>query len=742
MADSKTLYTSPAQYWTEANPLGNGRIGAMVFGGISSDRVALNEETLISGFPHYFEHPKALEVFEQIKNYVADRQYEEAQELASYGFLFGNTELYMPAGDMFIDYDIDGDVKNYTRTLDMSKAIVTVDFTANDIKYKKEYFVSYPDNVMVVKLSASGNVLPDIKVRFASRLKSECASENGMLYLEGECPGKSGSYSSIGKVRFEYFDEPEKRGVRFKSGAKAICDGTITFEDGVLDIKGASEAVIIMSIKTSYNGYDRHPFTDGKEYRNALEQTLNTALELGYEELLRRHLDDYIPLFERIKLDLGESGREDMPTDERLTKFAEDKNDISLYTLLFDFGRYLTIAGSRAGTQAMNLTGIWNQEIIAPWRGNYTLNINTEMNYWPTLMCGLDECFEPLIEFVKTRSVPGARTAREYYGASGFVIHHNSDLWAHTTPVSFDAQYGFWHGASGWLTCMLYDYFEYTQDKDILAQTIYPLMKEAAKFYLDLLWEREDGKLSVFPATSPENRFRTERNNRCSVAKYTTMSDSIAFELFEKCKAAIAAVGDDDAEFVSKIDRALENMNPFAIGTDGRLLEWNEEFGDDEVNHRHVSHLYALHPAHLITPEHTPELAEACKRSLEKRGDAGTGWSLAWKINFWARLNDGNHALKLLDMQLTPKVETDESRGGGTYPNLFDAHPPFQIDGNFGAPSGILEMLVDVRNGELKLLPALPDKWKNGSLKGVRIRGGKILDIEWADGKLVSCIER
>ena len=744
---SMMFYKQPAAEWNEALPLGNGSLGAMVFGDARKELVQLNHDTLWSGRPGKLEKEGAYEAYEEAKGLTFEGKYEEAHQLLNEKFLCGFTNSYLPFGDLHVDMDLDGEISDYKRSLDLAQALMSVEFTCEGVQYKREYFVSFPDDVMAVRLSADKPGKMNVRLSMESPLKHVCEIQGQDYILDGECPGEVCAKASDCTKDYAYPVEPENRGVQFLGGMKVLNQGgeLVSCEASrTIRVNGADSVLILFAVKTSFNGFDKLPFLEGKEYRQVLHNVLEAAAKYSWEELLAHHLSDYQPLFNKIKLDLGESGLEHLPTDERLRRFGEEKDDMSLITLLFDFGRYLTIASSREHSQATNLQGIWNASMTPPWRSNYTVNINTEMNYWPTLMCGLENCYEPLIRFMQERSVAGAYTAQKFYHARGFVMHHNTDIWAHTAAVESNAQYGFWHGASGWLCHNLYDYYEYTLDKKYLAETCYPIMKKAAEFYLDLLCDRGDGKLALCPSTSPENMFVYGDGKQSSVAKYTAMSDCIAYELFENCLKAMQELGVEETAFSAELRQALQNMHPITVGTDGRILEWNEDFEEKEITHRHVSHLYALHPAHMITPEKTPELADACRKTLEVRGDDGTGWSLAWKINMYARLNDGNHALQLLEKQLKYIEATTVKtwKGGGTYPNLFCAHPPFQIDGNFGFVSGVLEMLVDVRDGELCLLPALPDKWKKGSLTGVRVKGGKVLDIVWEDGNLVSVVKR
>jgi len=733
---SKTIYKTPAKCWTEAQPLGNGQIGAMVFGGVKNEKICLNHDTLWSGTPRQINIDGAYEALNKAKALLQSEKYAEAHECITENCLGRRGQQYMLFGDMEIDFQgINEDISDYKRLLDLEKATVCVKFKSDGVNYKREYFISYPDDVMVIKLSADKNEMINFDLKLSSSLKSSASADENTLYLTGECPG-----IQTPEYTYEYSDNPEEKGIMFRGGVTVISKGDKSISNGVLCVRNADEAVIVFGVKTSFNGFDKHPYLDGKEYETELDKTLKSAVSFGYDELLKRHIEDYSELFGRVKLDLGESGREDMPTDERIIKFNEDKNDISLYTLLFDFGRYLAIASAREGTQIANLQGIWNDSIDPPWSSNFTININTEMNQWPLLMCGLNECFKPFIGFMKNVSVSGEFAAKTIYKAKGFVMHSNTDIWLQSTPTSGDALYAFWNGSSGWLCRPLFEYYEYTGDKEYLTKECYPVMKKAAEFYLDIICDRGDGYLGISPATSPENGFIIDGAENVAVAKWAAMSDSIAYDLFKNCVKAIEEAKIQDEEFKNKLEVILKQMKPLEIGKDGRLLEWNEDFEEYEINHRHVSHLYALHPADMITCGKTPHLADACRKTLEKRGDGGTGWSLSWKVNFRARLNEGNHALKLIDMMLNP-VDAEEisyKADGGIYPNMFDAHPPFQIDGNFGVVSGIIEMLVRCEDGEVKLLPALPDKWKNGKLSGVRIKGNKIADIVWKNGKLVS----
>ncbi len=730
---SKTYYTKPAEYWIEGQPLGNGRLGAMVCGGVKNEKITLNDDTLWSGHPRISLKEGAYEAYCEAKKLVFEENYHDAHMHLAQNFLDEPVAHYLLFGDMDIEFEGSEEFSDYGRTLDLDSAVVTVAYTQDGTRFTREYFCSKPADAFVIKLTADKLGKISFKANISTPMKGEIGEKNGYFYFDGICP------DYINNGVYEYPEEPEKQGVSFRGGFKVKAEGgTVESSKDGIAVKNADSAVIVFSVLSNFNGPDKLPSIDGREYINVAENTIDKVLADGYEKVKSEHISDYTNLYNRVKLDLGTSGREDMPTDERLDKHAEDHADISLYTLMFDFGRYLTIAGSREGSQAMNLQGIWNNSMTPPWRSDYTVNINTEMNYWPTLGSSLPECFEPMIDLCKKVSKTGIEIAKHYYHANGFVLHHNTDLWGNAGPMPTNPVWGYWSGGSGWLCRNLFDYYEYTLDKDFLRDTCYPIMKEAARCYLDLLCERGDGHKSICPSTSPENMFTQADGQGAAVAKYTTMSDCIAYDLFKNCLTSIEDLGICDDDFKKALEEAVASMDPMRIGKDGRLLEWTEDVTESAPQHRHISHIYPLHPAHLITKEKTPELVDACLKTLEVRGDDGTGWSLGWKINVWARLDDGNHAKTLMDMQLRPvhdALATTYSKGG-TFISMLDAHPPFQIDGNFGFVSGMLEMLADVRNGKLVLLPALPDEWKNGSIKGMRVRGGKIIDITWENGKV------
>jgi len=731
-------YKNEAALFGEALPIGNGRLGAMVYGKTQCEKISLNEDTLWTGTGKSNPVPNnPIEAYEHARKLVLSEKISEAQEEIAENFNSMWSQIYMPLGNLYFDFGHENiKVKDYIRTLDLSQGICSVSYYYEGISYCREYFSSYPNDIIAIKFSANKNGSLNFDISSEIKLKVTQKNFDKDIYtISGLCPSNGCIYPEVQKEPLIY---TEDKGISFTMALKIDTDGTISGDVEKLSLRNATEAVIYVSIKTSFNGFDKNPHTEGlNHYENALK-TLKVPNASMYQDVKTAHQKDFSALYNRVNLDLG-STKNEVDLSDRIKNF--DGSDLGLYELLFGFGRYLTISASRQGTQATNLQGIWNEDLVPEWSSNYTMNINTQMNYWPVMTTNLAECSEPFVELAKRLRKTGVQTAYDYYGARGFVCHHNTDLWAMTNPVGykwggFSCAFTFWNMASGWVCCQLFDFYEYTLDKKLLEE-IYPIMRDGTLFYTDIIYKDENG-YTICPSTAPENTYTRDGVTDLSISKTTTMTVCILRELFIRYLKASEILGISD-ELTKKVLNILSEMYPISIGSDGRIMEWAYEEDETDINHRHMSHLYSLYPGNLISVRGTPELAEACRKSLLVRGDESTGWSLSWKISLWAYLKDGNHALEVLQKQLRyvdGSRKTWDCDSGGVYSNLFDAHPPFQIDGNYGSTAAICNMLMQSEIGYIELLPALPDLWKDGSVSGIVAKGNVKISMSWRNMRI------
>lgn len=746
----KLYYDRPAEYFEEALVIGNGTMGATLYGGVKKDKISFNDITLWTGEPESENSsPDAFNVIPEIRALLDNEDYQGADK-AQYKVQGHYSENYQPLGTLTIEYlDDTAGISDYHRWLDIGNATARTQYLKDGKLFTSDYFASAPDSVIVIRLKSENKEGIHASLSFDSPLPHSSQVADNEISVEGYAAYHS--FPVYYKAEDKHRYDPE-RGIHFKTLVRVLSvDGSVKdrYSDSRIEIDGSTEVLILIANVTSFNGFDKDPVKEGRNYRSHVEKRMKCAVGKTYDALREAHIRDYKYYFDRVKLDLGNTDADiaALPTDKQLLFYTDCKQrNPDLEELYFQFGRYLLISSSRTSGVPANLQGLWNESVLPPWSSNYTVNINLEENYWASGTANLIEMQYPLIEFIANLSKTGRKTAKDYYGVErGWCLGHNSDIWAMTCPVGLnegDPSWACWTMGGTWLSTHIWEHYLFTLDKEFLRE-FYPVLKGAAEFCMDWLVEK-DGKLVTSPGTSPENKYITP-DGYAGATSYGNTSDLAMIRECLMDAAEASKVLGVDKSFRKRIKKTLSRLYPYQIGKDGNLQEWYYDWQDQDPYHRHQSHLFGLYPGHHLSVEETPELAAACARTLEIKGDETTGWSTGWRVNLLARLQEGEkayHMYRRLLRYVSPdnyKGE-DARRGGGTYPNLLDAHSPFQIDGNFGGCSGVIEMLMQSSTNKIVLLPALPESWADGKVQGICARGGFVVDMEWKNREVVSLI--